>query len=129
MDLRAKIGKDLRKKLDEKNPTPASSADIINWAEHVETVQPCSSVSEDPVLQEVPAVFASADVREDDISFRNRSKLSAKIKSSGQHERKREYSHRPSSNDLKLFLETSGFPKDMIKRTLTISANHISTRD
>ena len=66
-DLRAKIGKDLRKKLDEKNPTPASPADdVSNWAGavHVEAVHPSSSVSEDPVLQEVPAVFANVDVRD-----------------------------------------------------------------
>ena len=96
---------------------------------HVEAVHPSSSVSEDPVLQEVPAVFASADVREDDISFRNRSKLSAKIKSFGQVEVKREYSNRASSDDLKRFLEKEGVSKDMLKRAVSISVRHLSTGD
>ena len=37
----------------------------------------------------------------------------------------REYRYRASSDDL----EKSGVSKDMIKRALTISANHLSTRD
>ena len=82
-DLRHKLGKDLRKKLEQKNTTSASPADVINWAEHVEEVQPSSSISE------FPAVFVSADKRDEESAFKNRSKLTVKIKSYGQHEGKR----------------------------------------
>ena len=41
----------------------------------------------------------------------------------------REYRERASSDDLKLFLENSGVTKDMIKRSVTISAKHLYTRD
>ena len=33
------------------------------------------------------------------------------------------------THDLKRYLEKSGVSKDMIKRAVTISANHLSTRD
>ena len=64
---------------------------------------------------------------DEDIGFMNRSKLSAKIKSLGQVEAKREYSNRASSDELKCFLEKEGVSKDMIKRAVSISVRHLST--
>ena len=50
----------------------------LHPTEHVEEVQPSYSISE------VPAVFASADVRDEDSAFKNKSRLTVKIKSDGQ---------------------------------------------
>ena len=44
-------------------------------------VQTSSSFSEDPVFQVVPPVFTKMDVRDEDIVYRNRSKLSARASS------------------------------------------------
>ena len=68
-------------------------------------------------------------MRDKDTSSRNRSKLAAKITVFGVQEGKKEYSKRASTNDLKCFLEKEGFSRDMIRRAVSISARHLSTKD
>ena len=53
----------------------------FNWRQQGRAVQTSSSFSEDPVFQVVPPVFTKMDVRDEDIGYRNRSKLSARASS------------------------------------------------
>ena len=91
--------------------TPASPAKpASNWAEQVVAEENPNSNSEGPPLQEVPVVFASADLRNKATAGRERSKLAVKVMDFGGKEMKKERRYRASETDLMRHLERQRKP-------------------